>query len=129
LSPADRIALLSALVDIYCEYRAVVLLILRGISSSWPVHINPEHTTRHERIVTLLAGDHATGEQRVVVDAVLGVMTRPLLDPAVDADEVRTRRLLVAMATDTAKRLGNAASWSWADGRRSPDLHHGLVGP
>ena len=129
LSPADRIALLAALVDIYCEHRAVVLLILRGISSNWPVHIDPQHSHRHERMVTLLAGDHATGEQRVVVDAVLGVITRPLLDPAVDTDDVRNRRLLVAMATDTAKRLGTAASRSWADGRRAPEFPHGLVGP
>ena len=51
----------------------------------------------------------------------------PLLDPAIDADDVRTRRLIVAIAVDIAKRLGNEASRSWADGGRSSDLHPGFV--
>ena len=129
LSPVERIALLTVLVDIYCEHRAVVLLLLREISSNWPVHINPQHEHRHERLVALLAGDHATAEHRVVVNAVLGVIARPLLDPAIDTGDVRTRRLLVAMATDTAKRLGSEASRSWADGPRAPEPHQGLVSP
>jgi len=57
----------------------------------------------------------ANATDRVVVDAVLGVVTRPLLDPVTDVDDVHIRRLLVNIALDVAKRLGNAASRSWSD--------------
>lgn len=112
---SERHALLARVVDVYCTHRLVLLMLLRDVSSHWPLHINPRMTGRIERLIELLAGESANNTDRVVVDAVLGVVTRPLLDPLTDVDDGHLRRLLVTIALDVAKRLGNAASRSWSD--------------
>jgi len=112
---SERSALLTRVVEVYCTHRWVLLMLLRDVSSHWPLHINARMTARIERLVELLAGEVANATDRVVVDAVLGVVTRPLLDPVTDVDDVHIRRLLVNIALDVAKRLGNAASRSWSD--------------
>ena len=95
-------------------------MLLRDISSHWPLHINPQMDRRLKRTVELLAGEQPTSIDRVVVDAVLGVIARPLIDPATDVNDERVRRLIITMAVDVAKRLGNEASRSWNNQPASP---------
>jgi hypothetical protein len=119
LQTASRKALLASLVGAYCEHRLVLIMLLRDVSSHWPLHVNPQISGRIERFVELLAGARPTSDQRVVVDAVLGVITRPLIDPVTDTDDEPTCRLILAIALDVAKRLRNETSRSWADRRAS----------
>jgi hypothetical protein len=116
LPSAARLPFLSALVAGYCEHREVLRLFLRDLPSCGPTTANSGFLRRVERITELLAGREPTGDHRIVVDAVLGVIARPLLDPATNTDDVRTRRLILAMAVDLAERLGNEASRSWSEG-------------
>jgi AcrR family transcriptional regulator len=105
LGPTGRTALLSSVVDVYYQNRQVLILLTRDISSHWPIHISPRMAVRLERIVRLLVGDAPTAAQRVVVDCLLGVISRPLLDPWVDTDEAPLRELVLELATGVAGRL------------------------
>lgn len=96
----QRDQLLSQVVDVYCDHRKVVMMILRDVPASWP-HIIEWIL----RFMELLIGKTPSPEDVIVVDAVLGVIVRPLIDPAVDTDPPRHRALLTAMATQMAGRL------------------------
>jgi AcrR family transcriptional regulator len=101
-----RKQLLAKLVDGYSEHRLVLLLLMRDVSSHWPLHISPRMSFRIDRVVHLLAGEHPSAQDRVVVDAALGSITRPMIDPGVDTESPDNRALMLAIATDVARRLG-----------------------
>lgn len=95
-----RNELLAQFVQVYCDHRKVIIMILRDIPGNWP-----RIAERILRLVQLLAGDTPTTDNRIIVDAIIGVVVRPLLDPAVDVDHQDTRDLLAAMAAQLAERL------------------------
>lgn len=94
---------LTRLVETYCDHRKVVLLVLRNVAGNWP-----EVEAQVARLAGLLVDANPTPIERVIVDSVLGVIVRPVVDPFVDVDDPQTRALLATLAAQVAAQLDGA---------------------
>ena len=105
LPAPGRQDLLEALVEAYCEHRQVLILLLRDVSSHWPINVDLRIGPRIARLVQLLVGDQPTSDQRLVIVAMLGVITRPLLDPNIDTDNNHNKQLILSLAIEVSRHL------------------------
>jgi AcrR family transcriptional regulator len=104
-----RDALLTKLVAIYCDFHVVLRMLWRDVSSNWPIQLPSRMHRRVERLVVLLAGEAPGVHERLVVNALMGTLVRPVIDPTTDTDDERVRAILVRMVSAASHFLDSAS--------------------
>jgi AcrR family transcriptional regulator len=129
LPPGRRRRFLGELISCFLEHRAAASLVVGTGNNHLPDEIETGARARIARCRVLLAGPRPTAHDRVVLGALTGVMTRPLLDPQLDVADPWTHALLLDASLHLARRLGQRpeVAETPAVTGNSPEWSHSLL--
>lgn len=129
LPPGRRRRFLAALISCFLEHRAAASLVVGSGNNRLPGGIEAGGRARIARCRVLLAGPYPTAHDRVVLGALTGVLTRPLLDPQLDVTDPWTHALILDASLHLARRLGQNPEVlvTPATSRDAPEWNHSLL--